>query len=62
MINKIKSKRQKKKVIRRKLKSEDYKNYLKAAQLQNKPPRKKIRIDADSFKEDHKEFIKKTIN
>ena len=45
----------KKCIMKRKLKYEDYKYYLKAAQVKNlKKPLKKIKIDLDS----PKEFIK----
>ena len=53
-------KRHKKCVIKRKLKFEDYKNCLKATQLENKinhPEKKKI--DLYNLKESNKEFIKK---
>ena len=47
-------------VIRRKLKFEDYKNCLEVAQLESKINYlEKNKIDVDSPKEGHKEFIKK---
>ena len=47
-------------VIKRNLKFEDYKNCLEAIPLENKTNHlKKNETDADSLKEDHKEFIKK---
>ena len=46
--------------MKRRLKFEDYKNCLKAIQLENKMNHlEKNKIDVDSLKEDHKEFIKK---
>ena len=55
-----KAKGTKKCVIKRKLKFEDYKNYLEAGQIENKINRlEKNKIDVDSLKEDLKEFIKK---
>ena len=57
-----KAKGTKKLVIKRKLKFEDYKNCLEAAQIGNEINHlEKNKIDVDSLKEDHKEFIK-TIN
>ena len=45
--------------IRRKLILEDYKNCLEATELENKiNHREKNKIDVDSLKRDHKEFIK----
>ena len=53
-------KRHKKCVIKRKLKFEDYKNCLKATQLENKINHpEKYKIDLDNLKESNKEFIKK---
>ena len=44
---------------KRKLKFEDYKNCLQATQLENKIKHlEKNKIDINSLKEDHKEFIK----
>ena len=49
----------KKCVIKRKLKFQDYKNCLEAAQIENKINHlEKNKIDVDSFKEDNNEFIK----
>ena len=50
--------------IKRKLKFQDYKNYLEVGRIENKINRlEKNKIDVDSLKEDKKEFIKKkTIN
>ena len=49
----------KKCTIKRKLKFTDYKICLEAPQIENKISHlEKIKIDADSLKEDHKEFIK----
>ena len=46
-------------VKRIKLKSEDYKNCLEAVQIENKINHlEKNKIDLDSLKNDHKEFIK----
>ena len=46
-------------VIKRKLKLEDFKNCLEAAQIENKINHlEKHKIDEDSLKEDHKKFIK----
>ena len=57
--NDIKAKDTKKCVIKRKLKSERYKNCLEANQLENEIDHpEKNDIDADSFKNDHKEFMK----
>ena len=57
-----KAKSTKKFVIKRKLKFEDYKNCLEATQIENKINHlEENKIDEDSLKEDHKEFIK-TIN
>ena len=55
-----KSKIQKKCVIKRKSKFENYKNCLEATQLENEVSHLKIKtkIGVDSFKKDHKEFIK----
>ena len=53
----------KKCVIKRKHKFESYKNYLKAAQLENKINHlEKNEIDVDSLKKDHKELKQKTKN
>ena len=55
-----KQKAQKKCVIKRKLKFEDYQNCLEAAQMANKINHvEKNKFDTDSLKEDQKEFIKK---
>ena len=48
----------KKCAIKRKLKFEDYKNCLEAIQLENEINLLEKKIDVDSLKEDHKEFIK----
>ena len=49
----------KKCVIKRKLKFEDYKNCLEALQIENKINHlEKNKIDVNSLKEDHKEFIR----
>ena len=46
-------------VIKRKLKFENYKNCTEATQLENKIDHLQItKIDFDSLKKDHKEFIK----
>ena len=46
-------------VIRRKLKFQDYKNYLEAAQIERKINYlRKKKIVVDSLKEDQKEFVK----
>ena len=46
--------------IKRKLKFQDYKNYLEVGRIENKINRlEKNKIDVDSLKEDQKEFIKK---
>ena len=53
-------KRHKKCVIKRKLKFEDYKNCLKATQLENKINHpEKNKIGMDNLTESNKEFIKK---
>ena len=52
-----KSKRQKHCIIK-KLKFEDHKNCLETAQTENKIIHLEKGIDADTLKEDHKEFIK----
>ena len=48
----------KKCVIKRKLKFQDYKNFLEAAQSGNEINHLEKKIDADSLKEDKKECIK----
>ena len=49
----------KKCTIKRKLKFEDYKNCLEAAQMENKINHlEKNKIDVDSLKEDQEEFIR----
>ena len=54
-----KAKGTKKCVIKRKLKLENHKNCLEATQLENKINHvEKIKIDIDSIKKNHKEFIK----
>ena len=54
-----KAKGTKKYVIKRKLKFQDYKNCLEAAQIENKINHlEKNKIDVDCLKEDQKEFIK----
>ena len=54
-----KQKAQKKCFLKRKLKFENYKNCLEATQLDNKINYlEKNKIDIDSLKRDHKEFIK----
>ena len=54
-----KAKGTKKCVMKRKLKFEDYKNCLEAAQIENKINHlEKNKTDADGLKEDHKEFMK----
>ena len=61
-MKKTQSKDTKECVIKEKLKFEDYKNCLEAAQIKNKISHlEKTKTDVDSLKEDHKEF-KKTIN
>ena len=53
-------KRHKKCVIKRKIKFADYKNCLKATQLENKINHsEKNKIDMDNLKESNEEFIKK---
>ena len=55
-----KEKGTKKCVIKRKLKFKDYKKSLKSSQIENKINYlKKKKTDADSAKEDQKEFLKK---
>ena len=45
--------------IKRKLKSEGYKNCLETSQLENKlHQQKKSKVDVDSLRENNKEFIK----
>ena len=54
-----KAKGTKKWVVKRKLKFQDYKNCLEAAQIENKINHlKKTKTDVDIVKEDQKEFIK----
>ena len=58
-----KAKGTKKCVIKRKLKLQDYKNFLEAAQMQNKINHlEKNKTDVDSLIKDHKEFMKNKIN
>ena len=50
----------KKCAIKRKLKFQNYKTCLEATQLENKINHlEKNKIDTDSIKENHKEFVKK---
>ena len=50
-------------VIKGKLKFEDYTNLLQANQLEKEiKPLEKSKLDIDSLKENHKEFIKKTVD
>ena len=59
MIKIKKQKAQKKCVIKRKLKFENYKNCLEAAQTENELNHlEKNKTDVDSIKKDKKEFIK----
>ena len=54
-----KAKGTKKCVIKRKLKFQDYKNFLEAAQIENKINHsEKNQTEMDSLKEDKKEFLK----
>ena len=54
-----KQKAQKMCVIKRELKFKDYRNRLKANQLENKiNQQEKTRLNTESFKENHNEFIK----
>ena len=54
-----KAKGTKKCVIKRKLKFQDYKNYLAATQIEKKINHlEKNKLDIDSLKEDQKEFVK----
>ena len=54
-----KAKSTKNSAIKRKLKFQDYKNWLKAAQIENEINHlEKNKTDTDSLKEDYKEFIK----
>ena len=54
-----KAKGTKKCVIKRKLKFQDYKNFLEAAQIENKINHsEKNQTEVDSLKEDKKEFLK----
>ena len=47
-------------VIKRKLNFQDYKNCLERAQIENRIKHlEKNKIDVDSLKEEHKEFVKK---
>ena len=56
---KVNAKGTKKYVIKRKLKFEDYKNCIKAIELENKVYQlERNKINADSLKKDHKEFMK----
>ena len=57
-----KAKGTKKCVIKRKLKFQDYKNCLEAAQIKRKIRYlRKKKFDVDSLKEDKKEFVKSNI-
>ena len=57
---KIKNKRQKKCFIKRKRKFQDNKNCLKATQPENKMNQlEKNEFDVNSFRKNHKEFMKK---
>ena len=50
-------------VVKRKIKFEDYKLCLEATQLENKINHlEKYNLNEDNFQENHKEFIKKTLN
>ena len=53
-----KAKGTKKCIIKIKLKFENYKNCLEATQLENKINYLENKIDIDSIKENHKEFLK----
>ena len=54
-----KKKTQKNCVIEKKLKFQDYENWLEAAQIENEINHlEKNKTDVDSLKEDHKELIK----
>ena len=56
---KVNAKGTKKYVIKRKLKFEDYKNCIKATELENKVYQlERNKVNADSLKKDHKEFMK----
>ena len=56
---KIKKKRQKMYVIKRKIKFEDYKNCLEAAQTEKKIKYlEQKKFSVDSLKQDQKEFLK----
>ena len=56
---KVNAKGTKKYVIKRKLKFEDYKNCIKATELGNKVYQlERNKVNADSLKKDHKEFMK----
>ena len=61
MVVKIKEQKVQKSIsIKKKLKFEDYKNCLEVTRLENEINHleKKRKIDVDSLKEDHREFIK----
>ena len=59
VVNLKKQKSTKKCVIKRELKFENYESCLKVNQLENKIKRlEKNKIDTDSIKKNHKEFIK----
>ena len=59
MVVKIKAKGTKNCVIKRKLKFENYKNYLEATLLDDKIKYlEKNKINIDSLKKDHKQFIR----
>ena len=59
MIVKIKKQKTKKCVIKRKRKFEIYKNCIETSQLETKANHlEKNKIDLDSLKKDHKEFLK----
>ena len=46
-------------IIKRKLKSQDYKNFLEAVQTENKINRlEKNKVEVNSLKEDKKKFMK----
>ena len=58
-VVKIKKKGTKKYVIKRKLKIENYKNYLEATEVDNKIKYlEKNKVNIDNLKRNHKKFIK----
>ena len=62
MVVKIKKQKAQKCVIKRKLKFEDYKNYVEATQIENKINHQEKKMYVNSPKKDPKEFLEKQTN